>query len=163
MSSWKETSRTVIDGIELVTEERTDSRNHHGATEYIVTAKIDGLVVTSRRVPWNVWLGHNFGSLLLPEVAEEAKRVKTRQETTLFNFNVATELNLASRKMYVKADLVIAVCGDQSYIIKSRKDAAGLTPETPRRPDTVIAYYPSSRDINEVARTEVLHLRGMPA
>jgi hypothetical protein len=153
MSEWKEMDRQTIDGVLLIVHERTDSRNRHGATEYEVEAKIDGDFVCSRRVPWNVWSGLCSGQLLLPEVAAQAKRIRSRQEC-----DVATELDRSSVEAFQKSSLVIAVWGDKSYIVKSRDDLDGITHKLPHRPDVLVAYFPGSRDIDQVARTQVLHL-----
>ena len=40
-----------------------------------------------------------------------------------------------------KADYVLAFCGNEMFIIKSRTEAHLQTPTTPHKPDKVIAYY----------------------
>jgi hypothetical protein len=80
MPTWKEFSRTQIDGFDLVVSERMDSRNHHGATEYKILVERNGELIHFERHPWNVWLGHCYGQLLLPEVAGRAARILEKRD-----------------------------------------------------------------------------------
>lgn len=73
MPQWKERPPQVIDGVTLVVRERTDRRNHLGATEYIIEAYKDGNLIHFERHPWDAWEGHCSGQLLLPLIAERAK------------------------------------------------------------------------------------------
>lgn len=74
MPKWKQISNELFNNIEIVVKERIDSRNHHGATEYIIEAKYNGELIRSERHSWNAWLGHCCGQLLKPLVAERAAR-----------------------------------------------------------------------------------------
>lgn len=72
MPIWVEKSKEVINGLEVVVRERSDSRNRHGSSEYIIDVMHNGRVVHSERHQWNVWLGHCYGQLLKPLAVERA-------------------------------------------------------------------------------------------
>lgn len=72
MPQWREMRRQKVDGLTVIVNERWDRRNRHGATEYIIRVERDGALLRSERHPWNVWLGHCCGQLLIPEVIARA-------------------------------------------------------------------------------------------
>ena len=73
MSYWKVMKNRQYGEIKIVAKERVDSRNHHGSTEYLIEAFFDGTLVHSERHRQSVWLGHCWGHLLMPDVAERAR------------------------------------------------------------------------------------------
>jgi hypothetical protein len=78
MPEWSQHNKTVtVGGVDLLVRERMDSRNQHGATEYLVSARINGELILTERHPWNVWVGHCNGQLLLPLIAKRARDAKS--------------------------------------------------------------------------------------
>jgi hypothetical protein len=77
MPEWTELKTVTVDGVDLFVRERTDSRNQHGATEYLVSARVNGELVLTERHSQSVWLGHCHGQLLFPLIAKRARDAKS--------------------------------------------------------------------------------------
>jgi hypothetical protein len=71
-------------------------------------------------------------------------------------FNVYEELDAASRDMFRRAEVVVAQCGDQAYVIKSR---LGDVVSTPTLPNALIAYEEWEAVDTVVPHAYVLRLR----
>lgn len=74
MSEWKEYKRTTVADVDFIVKERSDLRNQHGSMEYSIEAYIGGQLIYVERCEQSKWLGHCYGQLLLPEVANRAKK-----------------------------------------------------------------------------------------
>ena len=67
-------------------------------------------------------------------------------------------LSKEGARLFLRADLVIAVCNGKSYIVKSRRDENGVTKFIPSFPELVIAYTPEANTQDQVAVSSVLPL-----
>lgn len=72
MPIWKEHSREIINGLDVVVKDRSDSRDRHGSLEYIIEVIQNGITIHSERHSSSVWLGHCNGYLLKPLIVERA-------------------------------------------------------------------------------------------
>lgn len=89
MPEWKERPMMEVDGMAVLVKERVDQRNRHGASEYIITVLKDGEPIHMERHPWNVWVGHCSGTLLIPEIVQRAKSRLERQLVATASLPVA--------------------------------------------------------------------------
>lgn len=76
-------------------------------------------------------------------------------------YQIVEQLNLEGRERFLKADLVVAQCGDEAFLLKSRKDEPTVS-ETPTLPDSIIAYERGGRQPNGQPVITVLKLRHNP-